>query len=358
MKRNKLRALRDDNVNSLRIGMIGVGGIAQDRHIPTLLALGEKVKLTAVCDVNQERALEVAANFHIPHAFSDYNALFLEVDAVVICTPNKFHAEIAVAALEAGVHVLCEKPMAMTVTECEAMLDASKKSGKLLSVAYHYRHTEAAKVSKATLKSGEVGDPLVTRIQALRRRKVPGWGVFTNKELQGGGSLIDYGCHLIDLSLWLLGDPKPKEVMGTTYNRLSKTPNQINEWGAFDHETFDVDDHVSGYITFEDGSSLLLECSWAANIKEDIMHLSISGTNGGLNVYPFELYQPRHGTFLTSEANAAHNEIEAGQLQAANFVDSCLGYTELVVQPEQALEVSRIIEAIYQSSETHQSVRL
>src|SRR5699024_6061509 len=154
----------------------------------------------------------------------------------------------------------------MTVTECEAMLAASKKSGKLLSVAYHYRHTETAKVAKAAVNAGEIGDSLVTRVQALRRRKVPGWGVFTNKELQGDGSLIDYGCHLIDLSLWLLGDPKPIELMGTTYNRLSKIPKQINEWGSFDHETFDLDDHVSGYITFKDGSSLLLECPCAANI--------------------------------------------------------------------------------------------
>lgn len=345
-------------MNQLRVGIIGVGGIAQDRHIPALLELGEKVLLTAVSDVNEVRVQEVAATYRIPYTFTDYNNLFQEVDAVIICTPNKFHAEIAVAALEAGVHVLCEKPMAMTVKECEAMLDASKKSGKLLSIAYHYRHTDAARVAKSAVNAGDIGEPLVTRVQALRRRKVPGWGVFTNKELQGGGSLIDYGCHLIDLSLWLLGDPKPVEVMGTAYNRLSKTPNQINDWGTFDHETFDVDDHVTGYIKFEDGSSLLLECSWAANIKEDTMHLSISGVDGGLNVYPFELYQSRHNTFLTSEAKATHDETVAGLRQTENFVDSCLGLAELVVKPEQALEVSRIIEAIYESSEAGRSVRL
>lgn len=345
-------------MSKLRVGIIGIGGIAQGRHIPALLELHEKVTITAVCDVNQVRAKEVAATYGIPNVYSDYQALFAEVDAVVICTPNKFHAEISVAALQAGVHVMCEKPMAMTVTECEAMLDASRKSGKLLSIAYHYRHTEAARVAKHAITDGEIGDPLVTRVQALRRRKVPGWGVFTNKALQGGGSLIDYGCHLIDLSLWLLGDEKPVEVMGKTYNRLSKTPNQLNDWGTFDHETFDVDDHVTGYITFESGASLLLECSWAANIKEDTMHVSMSGADGGLNVYPFELYRPRHGTFLTSEAKAEHNETEAGLLQAENFVDSCLGQAELVVKPEQALEVSRIIEAIYESSESGRSVRL
>jgi len=345
-------------MSQLNIGIIGIGGIAQDRHIPALCELGEKVSLTAVCDVNESRAEEVAATYHIPKVFSDYNELFMEVDAVIICTPNKFHAEISIAALAAGVHVLCEKPMAMTVEECEAMLAASRESGKLLSIAYHYRYTDAAQVARSAVTNGDIGDPLVTRVQALRRRKVPGWGVFTNKELQGGGSLIDYGCHLIDLSLWLLDDPKPVEVMGRTYNRLSKTPNQLNDWGTFDHEKFDVDDHVTGYITFEDGSSLLLECSWAANIKEDTMHLSISGVEGGLNVYPFELYQPRHGTFLTSKAEVEHDEIEAGVRQVENFVDSCLGKTELVVKPEQALEVSRLIEAIYKSSETGRSVRL
>lgn len=345
-------------MRKLKVGIIGVGGIAQDRHIPALLDLQDKAEIIAVNDVNKDRAIEVARKFEIPEILENYKDLFAVVDAVVICTPNKFHSEITVAALEAGVHVLCEKPMAITTEECEKMIAASEKSGKLLSTAYHYRYTEAGQVAKQAILDGAIGDPLVTRVQALRRRKVPGWGVFTNKDLQGGGSLIDYGCHLLDLSLWLLGDPKPVEVMGTTYNRLSKTPNQINDWGTFDHETFNVDDHVSGYITFDNGASLLLECSWAANIKEDTMHLSLSGADGGLSVYPFELYRPQHGTFLTSEAKAEHNEVDAGLLQAENFVDSCLGNAELVVKPQQAMKVSQIIEAIYKSSETGRSVRL
>lgn len=342
----------------LKMGIIGVGGIAQGRHIPAYLQMQEKVEITAVQDVNKERADEVASKLGITQVFDNYTDLFNLVDAVTICTPNKFHADIAVAALEAGVHVLCEKPMAMTAEECQRMLDASRKSGKKLAIAYHYRFTEPAQVAKKAVLNQEVGDPLVTRVEAMRRRKVPGWGVFTNKELQGGGSLIDYGCHMLDLALWLLDGPKPVEVSGRTYNRLSKTPNQINDWGVFDTETFDVDDHVSAYITFEDGASLFLECSWSANIKEDTRHLSISGVDGGLNLYPLEFYQPKHGTFMTTTTKADHNENEAGIAQAHNFVDSCLGNAELVVKPEEALEVSRIIEAIYKSSETGTSVRL
>ncbi|CDQ38470.1 Gfo/Idh/MocA family protein [Virgibacillus salexigens] len=345
-------------MDKLKVGIIGVGGIAQSRHIPAFQALEDRVEIIAVQDVNQDRAKEVAAKYDIPRTFVQYHDLFVHVNAVVICTPNKFHAEITVAALEAGVHVLCEKPMAMTTEECERMISAAKQSGKQLAIAYHYRHTDNAKLAKQAVLHQEIGEPLVTRVQALRRRKVPGWGVFTNKELQGGGSLIDYGCHLLDLAIWLLGDPEPVEVLGTTYNRLSKLPNQINDWGTFDHATFEVDDHVTSYITFDNGISMQMECSWAANIKEDTRHLSISGVDGGLSLYPFELYQPKLGTFMRSDAKVEHNETNAGYIQAENFVDSCLGQDELVVKPEQALKVTKIIDAIYQSSDTGSSVKL
>ncbi|WP_019375944.1 Gfo/Idh/MocA family protein [Virgibacillus halodenitrificans] len=345
-------------MTKLRMGIIGVGGIAQERHIPAFLQLQDKVTLMAVNDMNKERADEVAKKYNIPHVFSTYHELFAVVDAVTICTPNKFHAEISIAALNAGVHVFCEKPMAITTEECERMIEASQKVGKLLSIGYHYRYTEVSQIAKRAVMENQIGDPLVTRVQALRRRKVPGWGVFTNKELQGGGSLIDFGCHLLDLSIWLLGDPEPVEVIGKTYNRLSKSPIQINDWGSFNYQTFEVDDHVSAYITFENDISVLFECSWAANIKEDKIHLSVSGAEGGLNMYPFELYQPKLGSMMETTAKAEHNEKKAGVVQAENFVNSCLGESELVVKPEQAMKVSKIIEAIYQSSESGTSVKL
>lgn len=343
-------------MDKLKIGIIGVGGIAQGRHIPAFTAMSDKVELVAVHDVNQALAESVAEQHHISHVCMDYNEMFSYVDAVTICTPNKFHAEISIAALQAGVHVLCEKPMAMTPTECEAMVTAARKHNKLLSIAYHYRYTEAAIRSKLAVEAGAVGKPLVIRVQALRRRKVPGWGVFTNKELQGGGSLIDYGCHFLDLSLWLLGEVKPVEVLSKTYNNLSKMPNQLNEWGTINHETFDVDDHVTSFITFDNGATMHFECSWSANVKADKMHISISGEQGGLNVYPFETYTPKYGTFVTESADALHDEHHAAQQQARNFVDSCLGLDTLVVQPEQAQTVNQLIDAIYRSSETGHSI--
>lgn len=337
-------------MTTLRIGIIGVGGIAQTRHIPAFLELRDQCTIIALSDVNIERARETAEKYRIPHVFENYHDLFSKVDAVCICTPNKFHAEISIAALEAGVHVLCEKPMALNAAEGKAMLSASIKADKVLAIGYHYRFMKEAQAAKKAMQ--DIGTPLVTRVQALRRRKVPGWGVFTNKDLQGGGSLIDYGCHLLDLALWLTGNQKPISITGSTYNRLSKTPNQINIWGEYDHDTFDVDDHVTAYIKFENGASMLFETSWAANIKDDQEHVSISGTDGGLSVFPFELYTAKNGMLLNSEAAWLPGNEDVGLSQAQNFVDACLGNAELIVQPHEALQVSQIIEAIYENDKS------
>ncbi|SFE04026.1 Predicted dehydrogenase [Bacillus sp. OV194] len=345
-------------MNLLKVGLIGVGGIAEGRHIPAIQNLAEKAVITGVSDLNVHRAEQIAEKHDIPSVYENYHEMLPHIDAVIISTPNKFHAEIAVAALQAGVHVLCEKPMALSTEECDRMIQASKESGKILSIAYHYRFMKNAQAAKKVMLEGEIGEPLVIRTQGLRRRKVPGWGVFTNKELQGGGSLIDYGCHLLDLSLWLMGNPVPVEVMGSQYNLLSRTPDQVNLWGEFDHKTFEVDDHVTGYIRFENGASLLLETSWSANIKDDVENVSISGEKGGLDVFPFHLNQAKHGMLLNSEASFIPGDENPGNPQAENFVDCCLGLAEQVVKPEEARMVSMLIEAIYKSSLTGSSVKL
>src|SRR5699024_6415829 len=152
-----------------KVGFIGGGRIAGDRHIRAIMRVEDDVSLTAVSDLNERRLYAVAEKYQIPHLSTDYTDRLAYVETVVICPPHKFHADIAIAALEAGVHVLCEKPMAMNVAECEGMVQAADKSGKKLSVAYHYRYTEAARLAKETVDAGELGDVLVTRVQALRQ---------------------------------------------------------------------------------------------------------------------------------------------------------------------------------------------
>ncbi|MBO0959902.1 Gfo/Idh/MocA family oxidoreductase [Neobacillus sp. MM2021_6] len=332
-------------MKKLRVGIIGAGRIAESRHIPAFLTLNEICTVTAISGDHIDKVKLVAEKYAIPYVFEDYQDLFGKVDAVCICTPNKFHAEISIAALNAGIHVLCEKPMALSGNECEEMMAAAKKAEKVLAIAYHYRFKKEAQAAKLCIE--EIGTPLVIRVQALRRRKVPGWGVFTDKALQGGGSLIDYGCHLLDLALWLMGNPKHTTVLGSTYNALSKTPNQVNLLGAFNHETFAVDDHVTAYMTFETGASLLFETSWSANIKGDREHLSISGTEGGLSVFPLELYTTKKGMLVNSEPVWLPGEDDPGIPQAKNFIHACLGLEKPLVLPEEALQVSQIIDQIY-----------
>jgi predicted dehydrogenase len=340
----------------LRVGIIGAGGIAQGRHIPAFQQLGDKAEITAISDVNVEIAKSVAEKFHVPNYFTTYQEMWPHVDAVVICTPNKFHREITVAALDAGKHVLCEKPMAMTVEECAEMVEAEKRSGKILSIAYHYRHIKESQAAKRVIEAGEVGNPLVVRVQALRRRKVPGWGVFTNKELQGGGSLIDYGCHLLDLTLWLLNNPAVSEVSGQTYNTVSREAEQVNQWGSFDAQNFEVDDHVTAYIRLVNGGTILFETSWAANIPDDAEVLRISGDRGGLDVFPFSVNKAENGMMTITKADWILGEDDPGLPQANNFVDSCLGKAEPLVKAEEAMNTSRVIEAIYASSLMGKSV--
>ncbi len=345
-------------MEKLRVGIIGAGGIAQSRHIPALLTLSELASVEAICDIHEETARLTAEKFGVPHSFGDYLDMLEIVDAVVICTPNIYHAEISVAALKAGKHVLCEKPMAMTAEECEEMIEASKESGKQLAIAYHYRFMKEARAAKKVIEENEIGQPIVARAKALRRRKVPGWGVFTNKELQGGGAMIDYGCHFLDLALWLLGSPEPVEVTGTAYNQLSRMENQVNLWGNYDHTSIEVEDHVTAYIRFGNGASLLFETSWMANIKNDEESLGISGLTGGIDVFPFQLNQLKNGMLLNSEAEWLPGEEDPGIPQARNFLNSCLGKEELIVKPEEALRVSKIIDAIYRSSELGKSIVL
>ncbi len=342
-------------MTKVRIGIVGVGGIATERHIPAFKEF-DNVEITHVHDINVERAMVVANQFGIPHVAKNYQEMLESVDAVVITTPNKFHAPFAIEALNHDKYVLCEKPMALTTEECDAMIEAERNSKGKLHIAYHYRFMKEAIAAKKIIDKGIIGEPLVIRVKAMRRRKVPGWGVFTNKELQGGGALIDYGCHLLDLAIWLVGSRKPTEVSAQTYNQLSRMPNPVNEWGTFNPETFEVDDHVTAFIRFENNVTMLFETSWAANVESDEEHISISGTKGGLNVFEMKVNQADDTLMTTLNIDYIQVEHPFDYLQTENFVSSIVHNTPLRVKSTEAREVSRIIEAVYLSASNNKAI--
>lgn len=345
-------------MSELKVGVIGAGGIARGRHIPGYQR-NPKVTLAAVADVSEAVLDSVQKNFGIPSVYTDYREMLEkeQLDAVSICTPNKFHAPAAIYALQKGVHVFTEKPMALNAAEGREMVKAAEESGKILSVAFHYRHMAQAQAAKRVIEAGELGNIYMTRVTALRRRGIPSWGVFTNKELQGGGALVDFGVHLLDLALWLIGNPKVLEVSGTASQYLGTRPN-VNPWGAWNHQDFQVEDHAAGFIRFEGGATLQLEASWALNIADSRENVSISGVDGGLDVFPFKVNKASHGMLMNWEpAWMPGEKADPGDLELADFIDAILEGRSPIVKPREALQVSEIVDAIYQSSAEGRAIR-
>ena len=221
-----------------RIGIIGCGGIANGKHMPALAAQ-PNAEMVAFCDIIVERAEAAKKQYGTPDAkvYEDYRKLLEDksIDVVHVCTPNRMHSPITVAALEAGKHVMCEKPMAINSAEAKKMLDAAKRSGKKLSIGYQNRQTPHALYLKKEAEDGTFGDIYFGKATAIRRRGVPTWGVFLNEYEQGGGPLIDIGTHALDLTLWVMNNYKPKYCVGTAYHKLNNLApeDQGNGWGPW-----------------------------------------------------------------------------------------------------------------------------
>ena len=247
-----------------RVGIIGCGGIANNKHMPSLSKV-PNCEMVAFCDIVVERAELAAKKFGTEDAkvYEDYKELLKDesIDVVHVCTPNRSHSFITVDALEAGKHVMCEKPMAINSVEAKKMLDASVRTGKLLSIGYQNRFRGDSLYMKSESEAGTFGDIYFAKANAIRRRAVPTWGVFLNEYEQGGGPLIDIGTHALDLTLWVMDNYKPKYCVGTTYHKLNKDTDQGNDWGNWDPDAFSVEDSAFGFVVMENGATIVLESS-------------------------------------------------------------------------------------------------
>jgi len=344
---------------TLRVGIIGAGGIAKGAHIPNYLKCKDKVEIVAVSDVVKEKAEELAKEFSIPHVFTSYEEMLesVQIDAISVCTPNKFHHPATMAALKAGCHVLCEKPPAMTPQEAEEMADTAKKAGKILTYGFHYRHAPEVEALKRFVDGGELGNIYAARVTAMRRRGIPGWGVFTNKELQGGGPLIDIGVHMLDTALYLMGYPEPDTVFGVTYQKLGNRKG-VGLMGSWDYENFSIEDMARGMITFKNGASILLETAFAANVeKHDEMNVTLIGEQGGADVFPLKIYQEKHETLI--DITPSHLPKKGyHELEVERFVDACLEERTPLSTGLQGVYLQRIINGLYESAEKGEAIKI
>ena len=359
-------AIKAPASDKLRIGIIGCGGIANNKHMPSLKKI-ENVEMVAFCDIILERAEKAAKDYGAPGSkvYADYKKLLEDksIDIVHVCTPNRSHSYITVDALEAGKHVMCEKPMAINAAEAKKMLDAAKRTGKKLTIGYQNRQRDDALYLKQEALAGTFGDIYFAKATALRRRAVPTWGVFINEFEQGGGPLIDIGTHALDLTLWIMDNYKPKYCVGTTYHALNKDRNTGNAWGDWDVNKFTTEDCAFGFVVMENGATIILESSWALNLidcREAIT--TVCGTKAGGDMLDGVRINGVHlGRQYVTKPNLSAGGVafyegnkgaDPSEREARAWIDAVVNNKAPFVLPEQAYAVSQILSGIYESART------
>lgn len=367
-------------MGKLKIAIVGCGGIANQKHMPSIKTQADKAEMVAFCDIIPERAEKAAKDYGVEGAkvYTDYKEMLadptVEIDVVHVCTPNVAHCPITVAAFEAGKHVMCEKPMAHCTADAQKMIDAWKKSGKKFTIGYQNRLRDDTQTLHASCENGELGEIYFAKAHALRRRAVPTWGVFPNKSLQGGGPLIDIGTHALDITLWMMNNYEPESVSGQVFYKLGRQADGPagNVFGPWDPETFEVEDSAFGLVKMKNGAVIYLEASWALNILKSMeASTTLCGTKAGAEIHHGGSYPQDELIYNMVE----HNQLMEKTISPAGVVDffeggaaaeavreqeqwlnAIINDTDPLVKPEQAFVVTQILEGIYKSAETGKEV--
>ena len=357
-----------DMTKIIKAGVVGCGGIANGKHFPAIKKNG-KIELVAFCDLIKERAEKAKEEYGTPDArvYTDYKDLVKEdVDVVYVLTPNNAHAPVSIAAMKAGKHVMCEKPMAKTYAEAKEMVETAKETGKILTIGYQNRYRADSQYLKSVCEADELGDIYYAKAHAIRRRAVPTWGVFLDEEKQGGGPLIDIGTHALDLTLWMMNNYEPASVTGSTYRKLADQTETGNAWGDWDPKKFTVEDSAFGFIKMKNGATIVLEASWALNsLDVDEAKTSLCGTKAGADMKDgLRINRVHHGRQCVEKPSLGAGgvafydgtEEKPADIEAEVFYNAVTKGTPLTVEPEQALVVTQLLEAIYESAKTGKTI--
>ncbi|WP_123041010.1 Gfo/Idh/MocA family protein [Cohnella candidum] len=350
-------------MSQLKVAVIGAGSISEVHFAG--YDQNPEATIVAVCDLNEERAKAKADKYKAEKVYTDYRELLADpgIDAVSICTWNNSHAEIAVAALEAGKHVLVEKPLCKTVEEALRVQEAVRQSGKTLQVGFVRRYSSNTQIVKQFLEAGELGEIYYAKASCLRRLGNPG-GWFSDKERSGGGPLIDLGVHIIDLCWYLMGRPKVKSVSGNTYNRLGNRAHVkgLSFYKASDYDASKntVEDLANAVIRFENGASLLVDVSFTLHALKDEITVKIYGDKGGAEIEPeLAIVTEKHDTILNMTPqvdNLSFNFTQGFNSEVNHFVDACFGRKETLSPVEDGVEMMKILCGIYESAEKGREV--
>lgn len=366
-------------MKKLKIGVIGCGGIANQKHFPALKNNGGLNEITAFCDIIEERAVKAAEEYGTEDAkvYTDYKELLADsnVEVVHICTPNVSHSEIAIAAFAAKKHVYCEKPMSHSTEEAAKMIQAWKESGMQFTVGYQNRFRAEVQNLHKACEEGDLGDIYYAKAHAVRRRGVPTWGVFMDKEAQGGGPLIDIGTHALDITLWCMDNYEVDSVSGSVFYKLGELEQAAegNIFGPWDPKTFEVEDSAVGFVKMKNGATIALEASWALNMLESReASTTLCGTKAGAEIHSGMSYDKneliynrgRNGQLMEETISSVGGVAyfgggggEEGTIDCRQWLEAVQNGTEPLVKPEEAFAVTKILDAIYRSAKEHREIK-
>jgi predicted dehydrogenase len=342
----------------VNVAFIGAGGIART-HMSYLVKISG-VELVAAADVNPEAIEQTTKIYSVGKTFTDWRKMLAMpgIDAVSVCTPNKHHYRPVIAALQAGKHVLVEKPLAMNAREGQKMIQAAQKAKRVLQIGFQHRFRPDVQFIRHQVATGKLGKILYVKCCYVRRRGIPSWGVFGQKELQGGGPMIDLGVHALEMAHYVMGSPKPISVRGACYTCIgNKKPAARSEWGDWDYKTYNVEDLAIGLVTFDDGSTLLVESSFAAHIDSGSHNLQVIGTEGGATLSPLRLSRDENGYMVNIEP-AFVGKWDPFEYKMQHFIECVRDGKPCEAPGEDGLTIQKIIDAIYKSSALNKEVAI
>ncbi|HWL52295.1 MAG TPA: Gfo/Idh/MocA family oxidoreductase [Chthoniobacteraceae bacterium] len=350
-------------MSTIRFGFLGAGQIAWTSAAS--IHRHPSARVVAVQDLNAARVRELCEKEKIAKGYATAEELLAdpEIDAVYIAVPNKFHVPLAIAALEAGKHVVLEKPFAMSYAEACQAAEVAQRTGKVLNLGMNLRFNPAAQRARALVEQNTFGEIYHAKAYWFRRRGIPKLGTwFSSRELAGGGCLYDIGVHLLDLCLYLIDNFEPVTVSGSTYTKFGNRGLGEGSWGHSERSdiAFDVEDFASGFIRFANGVSVSLDVSWAAHLPTgSASDVQLFGTEGGIHALKGEIYQQdaTSGDYLVRQDRKAAARYPHGD-RFHNFINHLLGKEELCVTLKQALVVQQILDGLALSSANGREVVL
>ena len=347
-------------MRTIRLGLIGAGGIAQ-AHCGQLSEM-EGVELLAACDIMRENAERTAKRWGIPHVFTDHNEMLRmrEIDGVLVCTPTAMHGPPSVAALRAGKHVLCEKPMEATLASATEMVRAAHETGKILMVALKLRYAPEVIVAKGIVEEGALGDIYYAECVADRRRGNPGRS-FIRKDTAGFGAAADIGVYALDTALYLMGHPKPVSVSGIASNEISRHRQPVLGAMSNDITETEVEDFAAAWVRFANGARLVFKTAWCMHM-DSLGGTYFLGTKGGLRIGVGEVRGPDRGVTVYRDQFGVMTDVIARNLptvqgvelfrrEDAAFVEAIRDGLPSPIDPAGVLLTNVIIQGIMDSSE-------